>query len=141
MFFIILLFCAIPGWALDSYQITLPNGLKINAELAKDKQKGLQERESLCQKCGMIFVFEKEGYYPFWMKDTLINLAMLWINSNGEIVHVVESAEPCIGKKNPYAECKVYSPMRTAKYVLEVNPEAASGIEVGAKIRSDPPLF
>jgi len=137
----IILFSALPCWASDSYRITLPNGFKIDAEVAKDKQRGLQGRKSLCQQCGMFFIFDREWYYPFWMKDTLINLSMLWIDSDGEIVHVVENAEPCIGKKNPYAECKVYSPSRTAKYVLEVNPKAASGIEIGTKIMSDPPLF
>jgi len=138
---LVLFLCAFPGCASDSYKITLPNGLRIDAELAKDKAKGLQGRMSLCHDCGMVFIFEREGYYPFWMKETLINLAMLWINSDGEIVHIVKDAEPCIPKKNSYPECEIFSPLSPAKYVLEINPEAARDVEVGTKIKSNPPLF
>ncbi|HXG31319.1 MAG TPA: DUF192 domain-containing protein [Thermodesulfobacteriota bacterium] len=138
--FPILIF-ALPCLAFDSYRITLPNGLKVEAEVAKDKEKGLQGRKSLCYNCGMVFVFEDEWYHGFWMKDTLINLAIIWINGDGEIVHIVKNAEPCLGKRNPYTECPIYSPTSPARYVLEINPEAASGIEVGMRIvKSDPPL-
>jgi uncharacterized membrane protein (UPF0127 family) len=89
---------------LDSYKITLPNGIEIKAEVAKDKQKGLQERKSLCPDCGMIFIYEREGVRSFWI------------------------------------ECEIYSSFLPAKYVLEVNPEAATGIKLGAKIKSEPSL-
>jgi uncharacterized membrane protein (UPF0127 family) len=137
----VLLFWTLPGYASDSYKITLPNGLRIDAELAKDKAKGLQGRTNLCHDCGMVFIFEREGYYGFWMKETLINLAMLWINSDGKIVHIVKNAEPCVPRKNSYPECEIYSPPSPAKYVLEINPEAARGIEEGSKIKSNPSLF
>jgi uncharacterized membrane protein (UPF0127 family) len=83
----------------------------------------------------MIFIYDKEGYHRFWMKDTLINLAMLWIDKDGKIVHMVKNAEPCIGKQNPYAECKIYAPGSPAKYVLEVNPEAANGVEPDMRVK------
>jgi uncharacterized membrane protein (UPF0127 family) len=126
--------------SIRDFYITLPNGIKIKAEAAKDKRKGLQERKSLCSTCGMVFIFDNEGYYPFWMKDTLINLAIIWIDINGRIVYIVRNAEPCIGKQNPYTECEIYSPLSSAKYVLEVNPKAAKGVEVGMKIKSASPL-
>jgi hypothetical protein len=119
--------------------ITLPNDVKIEAEVAKDKQKGLQGRKSLCPNCGMIFIYDREAFPSFWMKDTLIELAILWIDSDGIIVHIV-NAKPCIGKQNPYSECKVYTPLRPAKYVLEVNPKDATGVELGTKIKIEPPL-
>lgn len=125
--------------SLDSYLITLPNGTKIKAEVAKDKEKGLQGRKSLCSDCGMVFIYNRAGFPSFWMKDTLIDLAMIWIDDDGEIVHIV-NAKPCVGKQNPYKECTVYTPLLPAKYVLEVNPEAAKGIQLGMKIKSEPPL-
>jgi hypothetical protein len=137
---LLLLSLVLADSSLDSYKITLPNGIEIKAEVAKDKQKGLQERKSLCPDCGMIFIYEREGVRSFWMKDTLINLAMLWIDSGGRVVHIVKNAEPCIEKQNPYAECEIYSSFLPAKYVLEVNPEAATGIKLGAKIKSEPSL-
>jgi len=137
---IIPLILALSGVGPNSYRIALPNGLKINAEIAKDKEKGLQGRRSLCLACGMIFIFDAEGYYEFWMKDTLINLAILWVNGDGRIVHIVKNAKPCLPRQNPYTECEVYSSSSPAKYVLEINPSAAKGIEVDMKIRSRPPL-
>ncbi len=120
------------------YKITLPNGRIIEAELPEIKWKGLMGRESLCESCGMIFIYEKEWYHGFWMKDTLIPLAMIWINGGGEIVHIEKHAEPCVGKANPRMDCKVYRPSKPARFVLEVNPEAARGLEVGMKIKSEP---
>ena len=131
----IFLFLAPSSFATDSYKITLPNGLNIDAEIAKNKERGLQGRESLCRTCGMIFIYDKDGYHRFWMKDTLINLAMLWIDKDGKIVHMVRNAEPCIGKQNPYAECEIYAPGSPSKYVLEVNPEAANGVEPGMRVK------
>ena len=133
--FFVFLFLVPSSFAVDSYKITLPNGLNIDAEVAKNKERGLQGRESLCRTCGMIFIYDKDGYHRFWMKDTLINLAMLWIDKDGKIVHMVKNAEPCIGKKNPFTECEIYSPKSPAKYVLEVNPEAASGVEPGMRVK------
>jgi hypothetical protein len=125
--------------SLDAYFITLPNGVTIKAEVAIDRHKGLQGRKSLCPSCGMIFIYKREGFPRFWMKDTLIDLAMLWINGDGTIVHMV-NAKPCVGKQNPYTECTVYKPLLPAKYVLEVNPKAAEGVKLGMKIKSEPPL-
>jgi uncharacterized membrane protein (UPF0127 family) len=65
---------------------------------------------------------------------------MLWIDSEGKIVHLVNNAKPCKAKQDPYTECEIYRPLLPAKYVLEVNPEAAIGVELGAKIKSEPPL-
>jgi uncharacterized membrane protein (UPF0127 family) len=134
--FLALLFLVLSGSNLDSYHITLPTGLEINAEVAKDKQKGLQGRESLCAECGMIFIFEGEGFYGFWMKDTLIRLAIIWINSDGKIVYIVRNAKPCLSD-----QCEVFVPTSPAKYVLEVNPEAATGLEPGMRVKSRPPIF
>lgn len=134
--FFILLIWALPAFASDSYRIKLPNGLTINAEVAKDKQKGLMNRTRLCRTCGMIFIYEKEGYYQFWMKDTLINLAMLWIDSKGTIVHIEKNAVPCLEKENPYNDCPLYSPTAPAKYVLEVSPEAVKDVKVGMKVKN-----
>ncbi len=88
----------------------------------------------------MIFKFERQWYHGFWMKDTLIPLAIIWINGRGEIVHIERNAEPCPDAANPLEDCPVYRPRKPARYVLEVNPEAAAGLEVGMKIESNPPL-
>ena len=120
------------------YSVSLPNGHTIKAETAIDKSKGLQGRQDLCNNCGMIFIFDNEGIYSFWMKDTLISLAMIWINSEGKITHVVNNAEPCKYKSNPYTECMVYTNEEPSKYVLELNPADASDLSTGMQVNISP---
>ena len=80
------------------------------------RQQGLMFREHLNNDKGMLFVFEQEGDYPFWMKNTLIPLDMIWINQNQEIVFIKENAQPC-----EQVDCPIIEPGQNAKYVLEIN--------------------
>ena len=110
---------------------------KVIVELAvtpEEKAKGLMHREYLDENKGMLFIFEDEKAPSFWMKNTLIPLDMIFINSDNKIVDILV-AEPC--KKDP---CKSYTPKADAKYVLEVNAgfserhNAKIGDEVSLKI-------
>ena len=56
---------------------------------------GLMFRENMDSDRGMLFIFEKEGEYPFWMKNTLIPLDIIWINKDKEVVFISENAQPC----------------------------------------------
>lgn len=116
----------------DLYKVTFPDGIVIKAEVAADKAKGLQNREYLCPNCGMIFIFDKDGIYSFWMKDTLINLTLIWIDNKGNVVHIVRNAKPCKYEKDPHKECDLYFPKDVAKYVLEILPEADTSVEIGS---------
>jgi hypothetical protein len=42
----------------------------------------------------MLFVFGEEGEHAFWMKDTLIPLDMIFVDSAGRVTGVVERAQP-----------------------------------------------
>ncbi len=77
---------------------------------------GLMNREYLAPDSGMIFIFENEGSYPFWMKNTLISLDMIWLNSKKEIVYIFENAQPCTA--NP---CPIISHEGSALFVVELN--------------------
>lgn len=105
------------------------------------KEKGLMFRESLEKNEGMLFVFEKEGNYPFWMKNTLIPLDMIWINQKKEIVFIKENALPCknlfaFEKREDENNCPVIDPNTNAKYVLEINGGASEemGFILGNKV-------
>jgi len=107
---------------------------KINLELAitpAERANGLMHRESLGENNGMLFVFEQEGKPRFWMKNTLIPLDIIFIDSENKIVDI-QTAEPC--EKEP---CKQYFPEKQAKYVLEVNKGFAQkhNIQIGDKIK------
>jgi uncharacterized membrane protein (UPF0127 family) len=62
------------------------------------------------------------------MKNTLVSLDIIYINSNNEVVSIQSNAEPLSTKSLPSAA--------PASYVLEVlgGQAAAKGITVGTKI-------
>lgn len=63
----------------------------------------------------MLFVFDKMGTYSFWMKNTLIPLAGIRLDSDLEIVDII-LMDPCKTE-----ECPSYKPKAKAQYVLEIN--------------------
>ena len=87
-------------------------------------------RESMNLDKGMLFIFDEEKEHPFWMKNTLIPLDIIWINQDREIVFIEKNAQPCPEK------CKIIIPSKKAKYVLEINGGLADkiGIELGKKL-------
>jgi uncharacterized protein len=72
-------------------------------------------RDSLPEYSGMIFVFDHPDLYSFRMKNTLIPLDMLRIDSGMNIIYIAE-ALPCT-----IDPCTVYTPSKKASYVLEIN--------------------
>ncbi|MEK6908606.1 MAG: DUF192 domain-containing protein [Nanoarchaeota archaeon] len=98
----------------------------------QDMSRGLMFREQLDENKGMFFVFEREGNYPFWMKNTLIPLDIIWISESGIIVDIKE-AFPC--ESDP---CPSINHIGVTKYVLEINKGLSSklGINVGEKVNS-----
>ena len=106
----------------------------FNVELAvtpEERSRGLMYKKELDSNSGMLFIFEKPGSYPFWMKNTFIPLDIIWIDENGKIVFVSENAQPC----DKYL-CPSIEPAENAKYVLELNGGASRkvGLVIGAKL-------
>ena len=86
------------------------------ADSESEREKGLMFRESLAKNSGMLFVFEKEEKYSFWMKNTLTALDIIWINEDKKIVDVFENAQPCKTE-----HCPIMTPKENALYVIEAN--------------------
>ncbi len=78
-----------------------------------EKTKGLMFRERLDINQGMLFIWESDALRQFWMKNTLIDLDILFINSENEIVNIEERAQS--------GSIKILSSKFPAKYVLEIN--------------------
>ncbi|MDE1850982.1 MAG: DUF192 domain-containing protein [Candidatus Micrarchaeota archaeon] len=82
----------------------------------------------------MLFVFPKQGIYPFWMLDTYTNLDMFWISGNasfGKIVYIVRNATSCFDAAN----CTVYTPNALANYVIESKAGViADNVKVGSAV-------
>jgi uncharacterized membrane protein (UPF0127 family) len=109
----------------------------ITAEVADNsatRAKGLMNRDHLDENAGMWFVFDSEGYPSFWMKNTLIPLDMVWVNSAYEIVHIEENVQPC--GEGP---CLSYKPSAKSKYVLELNAGWVEkhGVSLGQTVKVD----
>jgi len=114
-------------------KVCFRDGVCVNADIANTKEnmtRGLMNRTEMPGDYGMLFVFPDEGDYVFWMKNTLIPLDIIWINSSKHIVHM-EYAVPCI--KDP---CRIYRPDAKSVYVLEVNGRYAmkNNIAEGQKV-------
>jgi uncharacterized membrane protein (UPF0127 family) len=96
--------------------------------------RGLSGTPSLPENHGMLFPFETEDIYPFWMPNMKYDIDILWIHDK----HVVEIATlPAPTLKNPIPA--KYTPKRTAEWVLELPAGTAKklGIFVGSSV-SDP---
>jgi len=94
----------------------------LDVEIADDSakiQRGLMFREMLPENRGMLFIFDEERKYQFWMMNMKFNIDMIWLDANGKVVHIVEDAEPCIDAAHT-SQC-TFSPDEPARYVLEVN--------------------
>jgi len=99
-------------------RIFFPDGKTIIADLAKTEEErtlGLMFRNTLNDDQGMLFVFEEEEFYSFWMKNMNFAIDILWLDRQKRIVHIERNVPPC--KKEP---CPTYTPDFPAKYVLEL---------------------
>ena len=106
---------------------------QYEVEIAKseiEKEKGLQDVESMDDNEGMLFDYtdDPQTEISFWMKDTTIPLDIVFINDKLEVV-AVEKGKPlseelitCIADEGD-----------TIIYVLEVNQN--SGIQINDKLR------
>ena len=119
-FFLFILFVVFISGCTNNFKQVCLKDKCFQVELAKTQQEreiGLMNRSSLEKNKGMLFIFEEEGIYPFWMKNTLIPLDMIWIDSENKIVFIKENAKGCKTNNN----CETFIPNKKAKYVLEVN--------------------
>ena len=116
--------------------ITLPDGFKVKAELALTKaeaEKGLMDRETLPEGTGMLFVFNEETPHYFWMKNTFVNLDMLFIGADKTVNQAWENV-PRSYVYTPDNQVAIRGGM--AKYVLELPAKSITKhqIKTGSKI-------
>lgn len=98
---------------------------EYNVEVARteeEKIKGLQEKESLGENEGMLFIYDEPQELAFWMKDAAIPLDIVFIDEDGEVISVQQG--------QPYDETLLEED--GVMYVLEVNQN--SGIQPGDEL-------
>jgi len=89
--------------------------IKIDIEIADneyERQLGLMNRQSMEENQGMLFIFPYERPQSFWMRNTLLSLDMIFVNSNKEIVTIHKNTKILSDQNYPSSE--------PATYVVEV---------------------
>ena len=105
------------AWETENPKICC-NDKCFNLEIAdtpESRKLWLMHRESLSDEDWMLFIFDQVWTYSFWMKNTLIPLAWIRLDSDLKIVDIIQM-EPCTSEP-----CTSYKPRSEAKYVLEIN--------------------
>ena len=95
----------------------------------RSRAQGLMHRESLPKSAGMLFVYDAPVPLSFWMRNTLIELDLIFVDARGVVSKVHERAQP-------HDETLIHSDS-PALAVLEVNGGLAGalGIEAGSEMR------
>ncbi len=116
--------------------VTLPDGFVVQARVADtpDKQEhGLMFVKNLPENKGMIFIFDQDEEQVFWMKNTLIDLDMVFIDSNKTITSVAAEV-PHSYTYTP--DDQVAYALGYGQYVLELAAQTAAkhGVMPGAQL-------
>ncbi len=113
----------------DSYFAQTSRGpIELKLELADDpaeRARGLMFRESLPEQGGMLFDFGSEQPVAMWMRNTLVPLDMLFVDTAGRVVHIARET-------TPLSEATITAGRPVRGVVELAGGEAARlGIEVG----------
>lgn len=99
------------------------------ADDSAERAEGLMHRTEMPPFAGMLFVYPEPQSLSFWMRNTLIELDMIFIDPQGVIRHIHHRAQPLDETPIPGG--------RGLTHVLEINGGKAEqlGINVGDVIR------
>lgn len=82
--------------------------------------RGLMFQEELPFDQGMIFVFDGEERRSMWMLNMQFALDIIWLDSNGNIIHIEKNVPPCKTALETVSCPSYKADNKFAKYVLEV---------------------
>ena len=107
---------AVPSTSMRSGTVTIAGKTLTVAVVDTNpaRERGLSGTKKITDDQGMLFVFDTEDTYAFWMKDMLFPLDIIWLSSDLHIVYIQKNATPA---SYPTA----FTPTAPARYVLEVN--------------------
>ncbi|MCP4488903.1 MAG: DUF192 domain-containing protein [Gammaproteobacteria bacterium] len=106
------------------------NGRQFELEIAKtaiQRQQGLMHREFLSEQSGMLFIYAGDGFHRIWMKNTLIPLTVVWLDSYQTVIHIAR-LEPCQSM-----QCPSFGADKPAKYIIEL-AEGNQSLKLGDRI-------
>jgi uncharacterized membrane protein (UPF0127 family) len=98
-----------------------------------ERERGLMFRRELPEGTGMLFDFHDDQPVTFWMKNTYISLDMIFIRSDGRILHIAENTEPMSERLIPSGGA--------VRAVLEVIAGTAQRLGIAPGDRVAAPIF
>lgn len=104
----------------------------FNVDIAnnpEERARGLMGVDHLPPNVGMWFEFEDSKTRTFWMKNTLISLDILFIDSEYKVQTIYRNVPPCIQEP-----CAMYPSNASVQYVLEVNGGETNYVNVGDEV-------
>jgi uncharacterized membrane protein (UPF0127 family) len=106
-----------------------PRVLAEHALSEQAKERGLMYRTEMPDDAGMLFTWADERPRRFWMRNTCLALDMLFLDSNGTIVSILEQV-PTLNTAPRPSGCP-------ARHVLEVNAgwARAHGVRPGQRVQ------
>ena len=108
----------------------------VELALTPDQRaQGLSGRPTLAPGTGMLFVYNKDSRYSFWMKDMRFPLGLVWIGAGCTVVDITHNAPPP-APGQVTTDLPLYIPAVAAQYVLEINAGEveSAGIQFGAPV-------
>lgn len=142
---ILCLFAANPGHAQTA--VIRIGGERFELEIAADpgsRAQGLMFRESIATSGGMLFIFPDEAARSFWMKNCLVDMDLLFLDSRGVILTIHQmSAEPPKREEESWAAYHArlprYPSTAPARFAVELRHGTAArlGIVAGERVSLD----
>ncbi len=101
----------------------------IRVDDQEERIQGLSGRESLPLDHVMLFVFDFADVYGIWMKDMNFPIDILWLDAEGNLIHIEDNISP-----DTYP--KVFFPPGKSLYIIEANAGFAlqNSLSVGKKL-------
>lgn len=110
---------AVEQACLISENQAVPLDIEI-ARSARERSRGLMERQTLAPDAGMLFVYneERDAEHSFWMYRTLIPLDIAYMDKAGTI-RAIRQMQPCPPEKG--RDCPTYAAGVPFHLALEMN--------------------
>lgn len=119
--------------------------LEVAADV-KSRAKGLMGRKKIDEHGGMIFIYKRAQTQSFWMKNCLIDIDLMYLDTRGRIVSMHKmKKEPPRGQNETSAayerRLKRYPSGRAAQFIIELEPGSIDRLKlkVGQTIELDLP--
>jgi len=99
------------------------------ADDPEERARGLMHRTEMATSAGMLFVYNRPQSISFWMRNTLIELDMIFVGPTGVIQHIHHRAQPLSDQSIPGGN--------GLTHVLEINGGVSRllGLSVGDVLR------